>query len=141
MMYGGARHSAYEQSCSTAGRPTASDEPSSSEPNDTDSCAEEIAAAERASIVRFSDKFIVTRDGIFGAGRAITFVNIESVIVDMQEGNDVAYVMSTNPGVQTAVYEYWLSKRRRDVEQLPMLTRLRQEAAQMRVRQVESEMS
>ena len=37
--------------------------------------------------------------------------------------------------VQTAVYEHWLLKRRRDKEQLPLLNRLRQEAAQMRARQ------
>ena len=37
--------------------------------------------------------------------------------------------------VQTAVYEHWLLKRRRDKEQLPLLNRLRQEAEQMRARQ------
>ena len=39
--------------------------------------------------------------------------------------------------VQNAVYDHWVSKRQQDPEQLPLLGRLRQEAAQMRARRAQ----
>ncbi len=52
----------------------------------------------------FDDKYVVTRDAIYGAGRYVTFVNIERLKLYGMEGNDTFYVLSTNPAVETAIY-------------------------------------
>ncbi|WP_238256933.1 beta strand repeat-containing protein, partial [Methylorubrum podarium] len=51
----------------------------------------------------FADTFVVTKDGIFGAGLSIRFTNIQAVEVDGLEGDDTFYVLSTPPGVVTTL--------------------------------------
>ncbi|BAU91131.1 GLUG domain-containing protein [Methylorubrum populi] len=51
----------------------------------------------------FADTFVVTSDGIFGAGLSIRFTNIQAVEVDGLEGDDTFYVLSTPPGVVTTL--------------------------------------
>ena len=46
------------------------------------------------------DTFVITDQGVFGAGLSITWTNIEKVIVDGGSGNDTFYVQSTSPTVQ-----------------------------------------
>ena len=52
----------------------------------------------------FNDRYVVTRDAIYGAGRYVTFVNVERLKVYGMEGDDVFYVLSTNALVETALY-------------------------------------
>ena len=52
----------------------------------------------------FNDRYVVTRDAIYGAGRFVTFVNVERLKVYGMEGDDVFYVLSTNALVETALY-------------------------------------
>ena len=51
----------------------------------------------------FADTFVVTRDGVYGAGLSIKFANIQAVEVDGLEGDDTFYVLSTAPGVVTTL--------------------------------------
>ena len=53
------------------------------------------------------DKFVITADGIYGGGRFITYVEVETVEVDGQAGDDRFFVLSTAPGVQTRIFG-WL---------------------------------
>jgi hypothetical protein len=46
----------------------------------------------------FSDDFVVTDTGVFGAGLNISYINIEKLIADGAEGNDRFFVMSTGLG-------------------------------------------
>ena len=50
------------------------------------------------------DTFVITSDGIFGAGRFITFVGVENVDVDGMEGDDRFFVLSTKAGVRTRIF-------------------------------------
>ena len=43
----------------------------------------------------FNDDFVITEEGVFGAGLSIRYENIESVQVDGVEGNDEFFVLST----------------------------------------------
>ncbi len=52
----------------------------------------------------FGDDFVVTRDGVFGAGLNVNFVNIESLSVDGAEGDDRFYVLSTGEDFMTELY-------------------------------------
>ncbi|MFY9852860.1 MAG: calcium-binding protein, partial [Terracidiphilus sp.] len=52
----------------------------------------------------FNDVFVVTSDGIYGAGRTILFSNIENFIIDGDAGNDQFYILSTNSAVTTTLY-------------------------------------
>jgi Ca2+-binding RTX toxin-like protein len=52
----------------------------------------------------FSDKFVITAGGIFGAGLTVNYVEIEVLEVDGAEGNDEFFVLSTNPLVETRLY-------------------------------------
>ena len=52
----------------------------------------------------FDDKYVVTKDAVYGAGRYITFANIERLKVYGMQGRDTFYVLSTNPKVETALY-------------------------------------
>ena len=52
----------------------------------------------------FPDIFVVTRDGIYGAGLYITFVGIESVELNTAGGDDEIFIMSTSASVKTSVY-------------------------------------
>ena len=51
----------------------------------------------------FGDTFVVTRNGIYGAGRYVSYLNVERLVVDGMEGNDRFYVQSTNPNVETRI--------------------------------------
>ena len=50
------------------------------------------------------DIFVVTADGVYGAGRYISFVDIEQVDVDGMEGDDRLHVQSTKAGVLTRIF-------------------------------------
>ena len=50
------------------------------------------------------DIFVITRDGIWGAGRYISFVGVEQVDVDGAEGDDLFVVVSTSPTVLTRIF-------------------------------------
>eukprot|EP01064_Diplonema_japonicum_P037205 TRINITY_DN8659_c0_g1_i1.p1 TRINITY_DN8659_c0_g1~~TRINITY_DN8659_c0_g1_i1.p1 ORF type:complete len:5459 (+),score=1664.04 TRINITY_DN8659_c0_g1_i1:4665-21041(+) len=50
------------------------------------------------------DTFVITRDGIYGAGLYITFTGIESVELTTLAGDDTVYVLSTAEQVQTSVF-------------------------------------
>jgi Ca2+-binding RTX toxin-like protein len=49
----------------------------------------------------FGDDFVITKDGVFGGGLNVSYVNIESLRVDGAEGNDRFYVQSTSEQVAT----------------------------------------
>ncbi len=51
----------------------------------------------------FSDDFVVTDYGVFGAGLNVTYVNIERLKVDGAEGNDRYFVLSTDANVVTEI--------------------------------------
>ncbi len=51
----------------------------------------------------FADNFVVTKDGIFGAGLNVRYDNVEVVEVDGLEGDDQFFVVSTPFGVATRV--------------------------------------
>ncbi|MDR5907395.1 hypothetical protein [Franzmannia qiaohouensis] len=48
-----------------------------------------------------SDNFVITEDGVFGAGLNIGFDNIQRLRVDALEGDDTFFVLSTSPDVVT----------------------------------------
>ena len=41
------------------------------------------------------DDFVITADGVYGAGRFVSFIGVERVDVDGAEGNDTFSVLST----------------------------------------------
>ena len=47
----------------------------------------------------FADKFVVTENGVFGAGLFVQYNGIENVVVDALEGNDNFYIASTAQNV------------------------------------------
>ena len=51
----------------------------------------------------FGDDFVVTRDGVYGGGLNVRYVNIESLRVDCAEGDDRVYVESTSEKVSTEI--------------------------------------
>jgi Ca2+-binding RTX toxin-like protein len=51
----------------------------------------------------FGDVFVVTNAGVFGAGRSVSYENLESITVDALEGDDQIFVVSTNEDVVTRV--------------------------------------
>ena len=51
----------------------------------------------------FADTFVITANGVYGAGRFVSYVNVERLVVDGQEGNDTFYVQSTNANVETRI--------------------------------------
>jgi len=51
----------------------------------------------------FADAIVVTEDGIYGAGLAITYTNIERAEVDAMEGDDYIVVLSTPAGQHTVI--------------------------------------
>jgi len=51
----------------------------------------------------FGDSFVVTSDGIFGAGLNVTFTNVESASLDALEGDDSIYILGTQAGLVTSV--------------------------------------
>src|SRR5581483_710275 len=48
----------------------------------------------------FGDDFVVTDQGVFGAGLYVTYTGVEKVVVDGEDGNDRFYVQSTSPNVE-----------------------------------------
>ncbi len=52
----------------------------------------------------FGDDFVITEDGVFGAGLNVNFVNIESLRVDGAEGNDRFFVKSTSEKFITEIF-------------------------------------
>ncbi len=51
----------------------------------------------------FPDTFVITSNGVYGAGRFVSYVNVERLVVDGAEGDDTFYVESTNPNVETRI--------------------------------------
>lgn len=51
----------------------------------------------------FADDYVITEDGIFGAGRLVNFVNIQQLEVDGAEGNDRFFILGTAPGTSTVI--------------------------------------
>ena len=51
----------------------------------------------------FDDVFVVTEDGVYGAGLTVRMSNAESMEVDGLEGDDTFYVLSTNDEVVTTL--------------------------------------
>jgi len=52
----------------------------------------------------FGDDFVITDDGVFGAGLNVNFVNIESLRVDGAEGDDRFFLQSTKETVFTELF-------------------------------------
>ena len=52
----------------------------------------------------FSDTFVVTPIGVFGAGLFIQFVAVEILKINGIEGNDKFIVLGTNPGTLTSIF-------------------------------------
>ncbi len=50
-----------------------------------------------------ADSFVITEDGIFGAGLTIEIVDVEKIEVDAMEGDDHFFVLSTNAGIVTTL--------------------------------------
>jgi Ca2+-binding RTX toxin-like protein len=51
----------------------------------------------------FNDDFVVTEDGVFGAGLNITFVRVETVEVDGDAGDDRFFILGTSAGILTKI--------------------------------------
>lgn len=51
----------------------------------------------------FSDDFVVTKDGVFGGGLNVNFINVEYLEVDGAEGDDRFFILSTGPNMATKV--------------------------------------
>ncbi|HSW25431.1 MAG TPA: hypothetical protein VLJ62_21910 [Burkholderiaceae bacterium] len=49
----------------------------------------------------FSDDFVITDQGVFGAGLNVNYANIEKLRVDGAEGDDRFFVLSTDAGIVT----------------------------------------
>ena len=50
------------------------------------------------------DKYVITADGVYGAGRYVTYINVERLQVHGMEGDDTFVILSTNPNVETSVF-------------------------------------
>jgi hypothetical protein len=51
----------------------------------------------------FNDDFVVTANGVFGAGLFVNFINIESLEVDGAEGDDRFFIQGTSPSFTTSI--------------------------------------
>ena len=51
----------------------------------------------------FNDDFVITENGVFGAGLNVNFVNIESLVVDGGAGDDRFFVLGTSPDWTTEI--------------------------------------
>ena len=51
----------------------------------------------------FADNFVITSDGVFGAGLNVNYDNIESLEVDGGAGDDHFFIQSTRAGVVTTI--------------------------------------
>ena len=52
----------------------------------------------------FADSFVITADGVYGAGRFVSFVAVERLVVYGMEGDDTFSVQSTNASVETSIF-------------------------------------
>ena len=50
------------------------------------------------------DDFVINAEGVYGAGRFVSFIGVERVDVDGAEGDDTFSVLSTPPGVQVRIF-------------------------------------
>ena len=50
-----------------------------------------------------ADSFVITRDGVMGAGLNVSFVAVEKLKVDGMEGDDRFYILSTHPKIVTTI--------------------------------------
>ncbi|HEX7167002.1 MAG TPA: Calx-beta domain-containing protein [Acidimicrobiales bacterium] len=50
------------------------------------------------------DDFVITQDGVYGAGRYVSFRGVERVDIDGAEGDDEFFVLSTPQGVQVRIF-------------------------------------
>ena len=50
------------------------------------------------------DDFVINADGVYGAGRFVSFIGVERVDIDGAEGDDTFTVLSTPPGVQIRIF-------------------------------------
>lgn len=51
----------------------------------------------------FSDDFVITEDGVFGAGINVSFVNVEKVEVSGTEGDDRFFILGTGASFSTSI--------------------------------------
>lgn len=51
----------------------------------------------------FADHIVVTDKAVYGAGLAVSYVNVEVLEIDTLEGDDIIDVLSTAPGIATRV--------------------------------------
>jgi hypothetical protein len=51
----------------------------------------------------FNDDFVITEDGVFGAGLNIQFTRVETVEVDGAEGDDRFFILGTSAGILTKI--------------------------------------
>src|SRR5262249_25430235 len=49
------------------------------------------------------DNFVVTKDGVSGAGRSVSMTHVQSIEIDGLDGNDHFTVLSTSAGVVTTL--------------------------------------
>lgn len=69
-----------------------------------DDFAVDDVAAEVTLNGEFGDDFVVTRDGVYGAGLTVNFVNIELLRLDGAEGDDRFFVQSTSEVFTTELF-------------------------------------
>ena len=50
------------------------------------------------------DEFVITADGVYGAGRYVAFIGVEQLDVDGAEGDDIFNVLSTAPGLVVRIF-------------------------------------
>lgn len=51
----------------------------------------------------FADSFVITQDGVYGAGLFVEFVNIQELVVYGAEGNDNFWVLGTGAGMSVRI--------------------------------------
>ncbi|MCK4276071.1 MAG: hypothetical protein KAX78_06135 [Phycisphaerae bacterium] len=52
----------------------------------------------------FGDRFVVTYQGVYGAGLFVAYVGVESVELHAGDGDDEIYVLSTSAAVKTSIF-------------------------------------
>ena len=52
----------------------------------------------------FGDDFVITANGVFGAGIKVSYIAVEKLTVDGAEGDDRFYVLGTSPTVTTELF-------------------------------------
>ncbi|MBC2721360.1 MAG: hypothetical protein HGJ97_01595, partial [Desulfosporosinus sp.] len=54
-------------------------------------------------LTEYNDHVVITEDKIYGAGLTVRYTSIQRIEVDGMAGDDVFYVLSTGPGVETVL--------------------------------------